>query len=203
MESGPETGRRDFLKKTAAGIVGAAIAPSFFDTGRAETPAEPKKTRNFVRRTLGKTGLELPVVSMGVMNADNPELVRAALDAGIVYLDTAHYYQRGRNEEMIGEVIKGRPRDSFVIAHQGAGVAPRPQDGALHEPEATAGPFIEKFETSLKRLGLDHVEILYLHNVVAKGGALHEPYLTAVRRCSRNRGRPVSSASPRTRTSPR
>jgi predicted aldo/keto reductase-like oxidoreductase len=177
-ENGPETGRRSFLKKTAAGIVGAAIATSFPDAARAETPAQSKKTRTFVRRKLGKTGLELPVVSMGVMNADNPELVRAALDAGIVHFDTAHYYQRGRNEEMIGQMIKGRSRDSFVIATKVLG-SPIDSKTGLYKPEATEGPFIEKLETSLKRLGLEHVEILYLHNVVARGGALHEPYLNA------------------------
>ncbi len=53
---------------------------------------------------------------MGVQQSDNPNLLRAALDAGIVHLDTGHIYSRGRNEEMIGGVIKGRPRDSFVIA---------------------------------------------------------------------------------------
>ena len=50
------------------------------------------------------------------MNADIDGLVRGALDAGMVHLDTAHGYQRGRNEEMIGRVLKGRPRESFVIA---------------------------------------------------------------------------------------
>jgi hypothetical protein len=174
----PATGRRDFLKKTAAGIVGAAIVPSFLAGARAEEPAAGKKERKFVRRKLGRTGLELPVVSMGVMNADNPELVRAALDAGIVHFDTAHYYQRGRNEEMIGQTIKGRPRDSYVIATKVLG-SPIDSRTGLYKPEATEGPFIEKLETSLGRLGLDHVEILYLHNVVARGGALHEPYLNA------------------------
>ena len=175
---GSKSCRRDFLKKTAAGIVGAAIAPSLFSEARAGAPGAEKKERKFVRRKLGKTGLDLPVVSMGVMNADNPELVRAALDAGIVHFDTAHYYQRGRNEEMIGQVVKGRPRESFVIGTKVLG-SPIDSKTGLYKAEATEGPFIEKLETSLKRLGLDHVEILYLHNVVAKGGALHEPYLNA------------------------
>jgi predicted aldo/keto reductase-like oxidoreductase len=174
----PVTDRRDFLKKTAAGIVGAAIAHPYLDSARAEAPAPERAERKFVRRALGRTGIELPVVSMGVMNADNPELVRSALDAGIVHLDTAHYYQRGRNEEMIGQVVKGRPRDSFVIATKVLG-SPIDAKTGLYKPEATEGPFIEKLEKSLERLGLDHVEILYLHNVVARGGALHEPYLNA------------------------
>jgi glycine dehydrogenase subunit 1 len=49
---------------------------------------------------LGKTGIKLPVISMGVMRADIPNLVKAALDKGMVHLDTANSYQQGRNEEM-------------------------------------------------------------------------------------------------------
>jgi acyl-CoA synthetase (AMP-forming)/AMP-acid ligase II len=74
------------------------------------------------------------------MNADNPELVRAALDAGIVHFDTAHYYQRGRNEEMIGQMIKGRPRDSFVIATKVLG-SPIDSKTGLYKPEATEEVF--------------------------------------------------------------
>ena len=89
------------------------------------------KEKKFVYRTLGKTGLKLPVINMGVMLTDNPNLIRAALDSGILLLDTAHGYMQGRNEETIGGVIKGRPRDSFFIASK----VSLPQDrttGSLH-----------------------------------------------------------------------
>jgi hypothetical protein len=116
---------------------------------------------------------------MGVMNSDNLELVRAALDQGIVHLDTAFYYQRGRNEEMIGEAIKGRPRDSYVIGTKVLG-SPLDRKTGLYTSEAAAGPFLEKLDTSLRRLNLDHVDILYLHNVSRRGAALYAPYLDAL-----------------------
>jgi hypothetical protein len=172
--------RREFLKKSAAGIAGVAMVPSIIASEAAGAAEARKKHGKFVYRTLGRTGLKLPVVNMGVMNADNPDLVRAALDAGIVLFDTAHAYQRGRNEEMIGEVIKGRRRKSFVIATKVRG-SPLDRETGLYTEEATAGPFIEAFETSLGRLGLEYVDILYHHNVVSRGGALHEPYLAALR----------------------
>jgi aryl-alcohol dehydrogenase-like predicted oxidoreductase len=174
--------RRDFLKKGVTGIAGITVVPAILgsEIATAMEDKTDKKRPKLVWRKLGKTGIKLPAVNMGVMNADNPDLVRAALDAGIVLLDTANYYQRGRNEEMIGEVIKGRPRKSFVIATKVLGT-PIDRKTGLYTEEATAGPFIEKFETSLGRLGLDYVEILYLHNVVSRGGALHQPYLDALR----------------------
>jgi hypothetical protein len=93
--------RRDFLKVGLSGPAGLLI----IDSARAQQIKQDEKPgggNKFVYRTLGKTGLRVPVVSLGVMNADNPELVEAALKAGITLLDTAHGYQRGRNEEMIG-----------------------------------------------------------------------------------------------------
>src|ERR1035437_5912733 len=66
-----------------------------------ETAASP-----ILQRTLGKTGLSLPVVSMGVMNADVPIVLRRAYELGIRCFDAAAGYQNGRNEEMVGRVIK-------------------------------------------------------------------------------------------------
>lgn len=169
-------GRRTFLKIGAAGLTSLALPLS------SQTPSPspaPKKKGKFIYRTLGKTGLRVPIVSMGVMNADNPNLVQAALDAGILLLDTAHTYQRGRNEVMIGQVIKGRPRDSFYIATKVPGPS---RDKSLAElpPQEMKKAFLAKLETSLKRLGLDYVDIFYLHNITAAKDALFEPILEAL-----------------------
>jgi predicted aldo/keto reductase-like oxidoreductase len=172
--------RRHFIKKGFAGLAGAAILPSVLK-GKPEAQAKSTgKTRKIIYRTLGKTGLKLPVINMGVMNADNPNLVKAALDAGILLLDTAWYYQMGRNEEMIGEVIKGRPRDSYVIATKIW--EPRDWQTALFPEDAKADTFIAKFETSLKRLGLDYVDILHLHNISRKESVVFEPYVESLKK---------------------
>jgi len=171
--------RRNFIKKSAAGLAGAAILPSMLK-GETKPPVKTAGKTKMIYRTLGKTGLKLPVVSMGVMNADNPELVRAALDAGIVHLDTAWFYQMGRNEEMIGKVVKDRPRDSFVIATKVW--EPRDRQTGLFPEDAKPESFMEKFETSLKRLGMDYVDILYLHNISRKESALFEPYVALMKK---------------------
>ena len=165
-----ETGykRRTFLKKGLTGLAavgavpGAVKAAVLGAAGTGQAVAGGAQAKPIVR-TLGRTGLKIPVVSMGVMNADNPAVVQAALETGIVMLDTAHGYQRGRNEQMIGEVIKGRPRDSYMIMTKVPGPnrekAMQGLDGA-----AVRKAFLERFDLSLQRLGLDHVEVLYLHN---------------------------------------
>ena len=56
------------------------------------------------------------MVSMGAMYAIDPALLRAALNFGLIHLETAHIHQGGKNEVMVGEVIRGRPRDSYLLA---------------------------------------------------------------------------------------
>jgi predicted aldo/keto reductase-like oxidoreductase len=158
-----ELKRRMFLKQGLTGLAAVGAVPGVVGAAalRGGTAA-PEAGRPIVR-TLGRTGLKIPVVSMGVMNADNPAVVQAALETGIVLLDTAAGYQRGRNEQMIGQVVAGRPRESFMIATK----VPGPnRDRSLQglDDAALAKAFLDKFDECLGRLGLDHVEILYLHN---------------------------------------
>jgi len=161
-EKNKELGRRSFLKQSLTGI--AAIgATAGYGMGAAQAKTEGAAAAKPIVRTLGKTGLKMPVVSMGVMNADNPAVVQAALETGIIMLDTAHGYQRGRNEQMIGEVVKGRPRDSYMIMTKVPGPNREKTLQGL-EGAALQKAFLERFDLSLQRLGLDHVEFLYLHN---------------------------------------
>jgi predicted aldo/keto reductase-like oxidoreductase len=186
-----ELKRRAFLRKSLTGLaaVGAipgavkAAALASADSGRAgagEAQAQPKP----IVRTLGKTGLKIPVVSMGVMNADNPAVVQAALDSGIFMLDTAHGYQRGRNEQMIGQVVKGKPRDSYMIATKLPGPG---RDKSLQgmDSQALQKSFLEKFDLSLERLGLDHVEILYLHNNTTREDVQNPAILEALQKAKK------------------
>ena len=151
--------RRAFLKRGLIGLAGAGAAAVPFASARGrQASAAGARKGAVITRKLGRTGIVLPVVSMGVMNADNDNLVRSALDAGMVHLDTAHGYQRGRNEEMIGRVLKGRPRESFVISTK------------VWEDEKFAG----LLDLSLKRLGLDHVDILYVHGLGSKAEVMSD-----------------------------
>lgn len=179
-----ELKRRAFLKKglaglAAAGAIPGAVKAAAFGSAKPSTGGAGQAPATPIIRTLGRTGLKIPVVSMGVMNADNPAVVQAALDSGIVMLDTAHGYQRGRNEEMIGQVVKGRPRDSFIIATKVPGPS---RDKSLQglDPQALRKAYLDKFDLSLKRLGLDHVEILYLHNTATREDVQNQEIMDAL-----------------------
>jgi predicted aldo/keto reductase-like oxidoreductase len=120
---------------------------------------------------------------MGVMNGDNPNLVKAALDGGMRLLDTAHYYMRGRNEEIVGQAVKGRPRDSFILASKArASTVDRSRVEGGEEREETTESFIQKVEISLKRLQMDYIDILYLHSAKSKQDALKDHVLEAMQK---------------------
>jgi predicted aldo/keto reductase-like oxidoreductase len=175
--------RRDFLRSSVAGIGGFLVLPAVVQRAEEQKVNKSKGPSKFAYRTLGKTGIKLPVITMGVMNSDNPNLIRAALDAGMVHLDTANGYMRGKNEEVIGQVIKGRARESFVIGTKV--YLPRDESTGLHKETATEQFFLSRLDTSLKRLGLDYVDILYHHHVWKKEFALFEPAMKALEKAKK------------------
>jgi uncharacterized protein len=187
----PRFERRDFLKLGSAGIAASALSACATAAGQkpavAPAPAPqaggpapaPSTPAGPPRRTLGRTGLEVPTVSMGVMNADNPNLVRAALDGGMVLLDTAHGYQDGRNEEMLGTILPGRKRDSFILCTK-VFVSTLDRKTGKFPPGTRAEEIEERLDISLERLGLDHVDVLFLHCQSLRESVLFEPLLRAL-----------------------
>jgi len=82
------------------------------------------------------------------------EAVRAGLDAGITWVDTAEVYGDGTSEELVGRAIQGR-RDDVVVATK---VAPRPDGTGFRREEVRAA-----CQGSLKRLGTDRIDLYQLH----------------------------------------
>jgi predicted aldo/keto reductase-like oxidoreductase len=172
------TSRRRFLKDGAAGMAGAALLTGCSKT-ESTTAARPRDGRSVVR-TLGRTGLRLPVVSMGSCYAI--DLARTALDEGIVYIHTSPGYGENNHERILGEVFQGRDRDSFVIAtspdlpYDYAFRRGRSEDVGTHADSA----LIEKsLDQSLARLRVDAVDIFYLCSVATRRVVEFEPYLEA------------------------
>ena len=107
--------RRKFMSGSALAVAPLAI-PSLNWGVNPATPAVAQTGKSIITRTLGRTGLQVPIVSMGVMNADNPAVVQQSYEIGVRLFDTAMGYQAGRNEEMIGTVIKNLGvRDKVLI----------------------------------------------------------------------------------------
>lgn len=175
-EKGFKESRRNFLKKGITGVAGVSLLPSFM---KGKDDKEVKETGNckprLIYRTLGRTGLKVPIVGFGCGGGDNADLLRAALEKGIMYFDSANVCHFGKSESTLGEVVKGRPRDSFVVSTK-----------VLMDTDARTGMFTDytdigkfkkKFHGSLERLQLDYVDILYLH-MMSTGKALEYKPIT-------------------------
>ncbi len=123
------------------------------------------------RRRLGTQGLEVSALGLGCMGmsefygpSDEAEAVatiRRALELGIDFLDTADMYGRGANEELVGRAIRGR-RDAVVLATKFGNV--RHDDGS-REVRGDPDYVRQACDASLRRLGVDHVDLYYQHRV--------------------------------------
>jgi len=118
-------------------------------------------------RKLGQTGLKVSEISLGswltyggyVEKENAVQSIRKAYELGINFFDTANVYERGEAEKVVGETLKEYPRDSYVLATKvfwpmGDG----PNDRGLSRKHV-----MEQCHASLKRLGVDYVDIYYCH----------------------------------------
>jgi len=163
--------RREFFARTlaggaAAGLLGIQAAKPLSGNLQDSAPNQVQK-KEPIYRTLGKTGIRLPIVNMGVMNAFNPELVKRSYEIGVRHFDTSAYYQRGQNEAMIGKAIQELGvGDKVIIATKV--FIPHEQRPGLSSRELKK-IFLYTAEESLKRLQVDVIDIFYVHNVQDRG----------------------------------
>ena len=121
------------------------------------------------KRTLGRTGLEVTVIGFGAMtlggifgpvdDAVSNQALHAAIDAGMNFIDTSDAYGQGHSEEVIGKFLKERSdRDRIIIGSKGGNNMVTGQYDFT--PEYIRGCV----EGSLKRLGVDALDLYLLHN---------------------------------------
>ena len=139
--------RRKFIKALSSTLLGIA-APNILKV--RSSWGEDEKTTALEYRSLGKTGLKITAVSMGVMNCSDPAVVRRAFDLGINFFDTADCYMWGRNEEMVGKVLEGKREKVFI------------QTKVHDHDEQRMRASVER---SLRRLKTDYVDVLVWHGL--------------------------------------
>lgn len=128
----------------------------------ASLPAASAKAASAIkiqRRPLGKTGMKVSILGLGggsqFLNASKTddeaiELVSAAIDGGINYLDSAFGYGNGESLRRYGLVVGSRRKEVFLTSK----TAQRSRDGALRE-----------VDTALKNLRTDHIDVMQIHDI--------------------------------------
>ena len=131
-------------------------------------------------RYLGKSGFRVPVLSLGTGTfggkgdffgawgttdvAEARRLIDICLDAGLNMFDSADIYSKGAAESVLGEAIKGRPRDKLIISTKATF---RFGEGE-NEVGSSRYHLIASVEAALKRLGTDYIDLFQLHGFDAR-----------------------------------
>jgi aryl-alcohol dehydrogenase-like predicted oxidoreductase len=123
-------------------------------------------------RKLGSQGLEVSAQGLGCMGmsefygtGDEDEAtatIHRALDLGVTLLDTADMYGPFTNEELVGRAVRER-REWVIVASKFGNV--RSEDGGFHGVRGDAEYVREACDASLRRLGVDHIDLYYQHRV--------------------------------------
>jgi aryl-alcohol dehydrogenase-like predicted oxidoreductase len=119
-------------------------------------------------RSLGRTGLQLPILSFGAssLGAEFRSVtvdevlasVRVALECGMNFIDTSPFYGRGMSEVLLGVALKGVPRESYALCTKLGRYD-------LAHFDFSASRVAESVDVSLHRLGTDHLDIVLCHDI--------------------------------------
>ena len=126
-----------------------------------------------MQKNILKSGIEISELGLGCMSlgteyANAEPIIEKAIESGITYFDTADIYDRGTNEEIVGKALKKyQNRDDIVIGTK-VGNRPTEDGGTTWDPSKKY--IKESVKVSLKRLGLDHIDLYQLH-----GGTIDDP----------------------------
>lgn len=105
--------RRNFIRSSVSAAAGLGLIRGRRLIGQdSEEPTGPNIKEY---RTLGRTGFKVSDIGFGAGNLSNPNVLEAALDMGINYIDTAEHYVLGNSERTIGEVLSKRDRKKIFL----------------------------------------------------------------------------------------
>lgn len=169
----PTIKRRRFLQGLGASVLGSAtVAPWLRGAERPQTqPTEVDTLKDLPKRKLGRIGIDVAPLSLGTAAMGHAlyeaepfeQVVNAAIDAGVCYLDTALVYDVA--EKRLQPILAKRRKEVFLVTKA---------------MKSTRDEVLRSLETSFQNMGVDSVDLCHIHNaglwpteeIIGKGGAL-------------------------------
>ncbi len=118
-------------------------------------------------RRLGRAGLKVSEICLGTMtfghgtdHAEAERIVGSALDAGVIFFDTANGYNGGASETMLGKALGAKRRDAVIATKVFNPMGPGPNDSGMSRRH-----IMQAVEDSLRRMGTDYIDLYYIHHV--------------------------------------
>lgn len=171
-----KSNRRDFIAKTSLGFAGAGLIRG--GSLKGDEPADnPEQNKIKEYRVLGRTGFNVSDIGCGTINISNENLLKAILNAGVNFIDTAESYSNGNNEIMVGKAIKDFTRDSLFVNTK-----------IFVSENDTSDSIISRVRKCLERLGTHYLDGLMLWGARTGREIKNEAFLQAVNQL-KNEGR--------------
>jgi len=149
--------RRNFLAKSSMGILGAGASTGYIrgmSHGDDLTARIGEEYKIMEYRILGRTGFKVSDIGCGPVSISNENLMKAILNRGVNFIDTAEGYGNGNNERMVGRAIKGFDRKSIFV------------NTKIHISENdTKETIVSRVRKCLERLDTDYLDGVMLWNV--------------------------------------
>ncbi len=143
--------RKEFIGRSALGIVGAGVAggtaPAFIRRARAA---------NVEFRKIGSLDTKVSAIGLGGSRVTEPSLIKRVLDAGVNFIDTGRMYAGGRNEELIGRVIRSMRQDIVI------------QSKIDQKIQGDAAAMKQSIDDSLRALRTDYVDIMIIRGATTE-----------------------------------
>ena len=174
--------RRKFVKLLGKGIPGLFLLNSLPARSAALAKTEGAE-KEIIYRTLGKTGIRVPVVSSGIIPVDNLRLCRAIFRSGITFFDSAYVYTSGRNSAVLGEMLKEFGRENFTIATKL--LLPTDPETHLYNEEVMEEEFFKQLDAELERLDISYIDILYTHKPNNRANVINPKVLACFERAKK------------------
>ncbi len=168
--------RKEFIRSSSYGVIGTGLMANpplnlFF-------PAESLK-----KISLGNTGIRLTKLGFGASRTQQASLLKYALDQGVTFIDTGRSYASGKNEEMVGSVIKGIRSDLTIQSKVRIRITNSSEEsdsGSIHQ--RISDTFFKSLRESLQALQTDYIDIFLLHGASGEEEIYNEALLNAFNR---------------------